>query len=113
MNINTINNIMDEYEKILDECDKNDLNTDYLFSMINKIASNYKNIDSILNVTYQNGVISQGICLITDWEPGALVFQSEDGKLLRIRVILEDEYNKFMLDNQEVLYPNIPELPEE
>lgn len=103
---------MDEYEKILDKCTEKEINPSYLFSVINKIASNYKGIDTILNATYQNGALIQGICVVTDWEPGALIFQTEGGKLPHVRVLLEDEYTKFMIDNQEVFYPNIPEIPE-
>ena len=105
--------IMEECGRLFDTLPDERFNTwDFLFE-VHKIVSKYKGLDCLMNVSFGNGNITKALCVITDWKPGAIAFQSDDGKIPKIRVICPEEYKEFMTEAITILDPDYPEFPEE
>ena len=105
--------IIDECEKLYDVLTDEKLTTWNFLNEVNNIISKYKGIDCLINFNFANGNIVQCICIITDWTPGALVFQSEDGNIPVMRVVYPEEYVDFMNKVQHIFNSDYPEIPKE
>ena len=51
------------------------------------------------------------MCIITDWQPGALVFQSYNVDIPMMRLVYSDEYTKFMNEVGPIFNTDYPEIP--
>ena len=78
---------------------------------VNNIVSQYKGIDCLMHLNFANGGVTQCMCIITDWQPGAIAFQSDDGELPRMRIIYPEEYISFMKEMMPILDAKYPEFP--
>lgn len=105
--------IMDECKNLIDTLSDEELTTWNFLVEVNNIVSKYKGVDCLMNVNFANGNVTQCICVITDWEPGAIVFQSDDGELPLMRAVFPEDYIDFMKDMEPIFDIKYPELPEE
>ena len=113
MNPNIVLKIMDECGNLFDTLPDDRLTTWNFFIEVNNIVSKHKGVDCLMHINFLNGSIVQGMCVITDWKPGALVFQSDEGELPVARVIHPDEYESFMKEILKFIDANYPALPTE
>ena len=113
MTVKTVNKLIDEYERILDELSIEHLTVWNIFTRINSIASNYENVDCFIHINFANGSATQGMCILTDWEPVALALQSDDGDVPKLRIICPEEFVSFMEEMDSILEVEYPVFPEE
>ena len=113
MEIKKIKKIIDECGELFDELSDEELTTWNFISEVNNIVSKHKNLDCLTNFNFANGNIIQCMCIITDWKPGALVFQSDDGDLPTMRVVYPEEYGEFMKKMESVFNAEYPKIPED
>lgn len=109
----TVMKIVDECEDLLDRLSDEELTTWNLLVNINSIVSKYKGIDCLMHLNFANGNVTQCMCVITDWEPGAIAFQSDDGEFPRMRLIYPEEYIDFMKEMEPIFDIKYPTFPEE
>jgi cell division protease FtsH len=108
-----IKKIIDECDKLFDELSDEELTTwNYLIG-VNNIIYHYKGMDCLMHFNFANGNITQCICVITDWKPGALVFQSDDGNLPKMRIVFPEEYIEFMKSMEPIFDVDYPDFPED
>lgn len=69
-----------------------------IFNKINTISTAYQNVFTRININYINGTAIQGICLVSDWKPGAIVFVSKEGERPYCKIIEPHEFFGFMDD---------------
>ena len=83
---------------------KREITTKEMFGRVTRIAAKYKDVDSVMNVSWKNGKIEKGICIITDWKNFAIVWQSNDGEIPTMeRVVTAEEYEDFMKEVKPIL----------
>ncbi len=107
----TVIKIMDECGNLFDTLPDKELTTWNFLVGINNIVSNYKEIDCLIHSNFANGIITQCICVITDWKPGAIAFQSDEGELPKMRVVYPEDYIDFMKDMEPIFEVKYPEFP--
>lgn len=107
-------------EKLINECaalydsiPMEELNVWNYFVSVNNIVSDYEGLECLMNLNFSNGGITNGICVITDWEPGALVFQSDDGSIPKMRVVFPEEYEDFMGALEPIFTAEYPSISED
>ncbi len=81
------------------------------FVNVNNIVGRYDGVDCLININIENGNMTKGICVITDWKPGALAFQSDEGELPKMRVVYPEEYMEFMMSLEPILDAKYPAIP--
>ena len=113
MNQKTALKIMDECGELFDSLSNEELTTWNFLVCVNNIVSKYKGIDCLMHVNFANGSVTQCMCVITDWDPGAIAFQSDDGNLPEMRLIFPEEYVSFMKEMEPIFNTKYPEIPEE
>lgn len=79
----------------------------------NAIISKHKGVDCLMHVNFVNGNVMQCMCIATDWEPGAIVFQSDDGEVPMARIVYPEEYEDFMNEIKPIITADYPKMPEE
>jgi len=104
---------MNECEKLYDILSDDEFTTWNFLNEVNKIVSKYNGLDCLMNFNFVNGNIVQCICIITDWIPGALVFQSDDGDIPLMRIVFPEEYADFMGKVQHLFDFDYPKIPKE
>lgn len=113
MEAKKITKLVAECEVLFDTLSDEELTTWNFLREINNIVTKYKGIDCLTNFNYVNGNITQCMCIITDWQPGALVFQSNDGDIPIMRVVYPEEYIEFMEKMESLFNFEYPEIPKE
>ena len=113
MEVKKIIKIISECEKLYDILTDEELTTWNFLNEVNNIISKYKGIDCLINFNFANGTIVQCMCIITDWQPGALVFQSDDGNIPIMRLVYPEEYEEFMNQVQPIFNSEYPKIPDE
>lgn len=111
MEVKRLKKIIDECGKLFDTLTDEELTTWNFLNEVNNIVSKYEGIDCLINYNYANGSIIQCMCIITDWNPGALVFQSNDGDIPVMRVVFPEEYVEFMSKVEHIFNSDYPEIP--
>lgn len=105
--------IMDECGNLFDTLPDEELTTWNFLIGVNNIVSHYKDIDCLMHLNFINGNVTQCMCVITDWKPGAIALQSDDGDLPKIRVIFPEDYIDFMKKMESIFDAKYPEFPAE
>ena len=105
--------IMDECGDLFDTLSDEELTTWNYLIAVNNIVSRYKGVHCLMHLNFANGNITQCMCVITDWEPGAIALQSDDGDLPKIRVVFPEEYSDFMKDMEPIFDAKYPKFSEE
>lgn len=113
MELRKIEKLMNEWDKLIDTMNDEEFNTWNVFMAINHVASELQGLDCLMNMTFSNCVITQGICVITDWKPGAVVFQSDNGDIPKMRIVFPEEYVEFMKKVEPLFDVEYPEFPKE
>ena len=111
-----ISELIDECGRLLETIPTEQLSVWSMFANVNSIASQYDNVDCLIHVNFTNGRANQGICILTDWKPGALALQSDDGDIPKLRLIYPEEYVEFMEKMErifDVQYPTFPDSQNE
>lgn len=108
-----VEKLIDEYSELFELLPVQQMTSWTLFAKMNEIASRYENVDCLMHVNFANGAVTQGMCVFTDWKPGALALQSDDGKLPKLRIIAPDVYASFMGKMEHILEAQYPEFPKE
>ena len=108
-----INKIIDECEQLLDTIPIQKLTVWNFFRKVNDIVGLHKGIECLINVTIYNGNIVKALCVITDWKPGALVFQSDEGEPPKMRLVYPEEYVAFMEKVMPIFDTTYPPIPED
>ena len=103
--------IMDECGNLFDTLSDNEFTTWNFLREVNNIVSHYKGVDCLMHLNFANGGITQCMCIITDWQPGAIAFQSDDGEIPKMRVIFPEDYADFMSKMAPILDAEYPEFP--
>ena len=62
----------------------------------NDVVSKYKGVETLMHMNFVNGSMVRAMCVMTDWKPGLLVLQSEDGALPYLRAVDPEETAEFM-----------------
>ena len=83
--------LIEEFEKLYDIPAEKFTTWNFLVS-VNEIVGRHENLDCLIHTNFINGNITQALCVITDWEPGAIVFQAEDGEIPKLRIVFPEEY---------------------
>ena len=111
----TAEKIINSYAKEFDKLSNDELDLLSCFSLINKIAAKYEkeDVQTVMNITYSNGHPVCGICFVTDFHPGALLFQSDDDFAPKLRVVYPEETEEFMEQYGIFITGEYPELPED
>ena len=104
--------LMDECENLFDTLPDAELTTWNYLVKVNNIVSHYKGIDCLMHLNFANGNVTQCMCVITDWEPGAIAFQSDNGELPKLRLVLPEEYIDFMKEMEPIFDVKYPKLSE-
>ena len=105
--------IVDECENIFKTLSSEEFTTWNFLAEVNNIVSHHKGVDCLMHLNFANGNITQCICVITDWKPGAIAFQSDDGELPKMRLIFPEDYFAFMKDMEPIFDTKYPSFPEE
>ncbi len=105
--------LIDECERLFNEIPAEKLSVWTIFANINSIASQYDSIDCLIHINFANGQATQGMCILTDWKPGAVALQSDQGELPKPRIIFPEEYVDFMNEMENILEVKYPGFPEE
>ena len=105
--------IMEECGELYDTLPDDASATWTFFIKVNEIVSKYKGVDCLMHVNFANGGVTQGMCVITDWKPGALAFQSDDGVLPKIQLIFPEDYVSFMEEIEPIFEVQYPEFPKD
>ncbi len=105
--------LLDECERLLDDIPAEKLSVWTLFANVNSIVARYETVECLIHINFVNGTATQGMCILTDWEPGALALQSDEGEIPRIRLIFPEEYVDFMKEMSKILDVKYPTFPEE
>ncbi|MBE6160321.1 MAG: hypothetical protein E7157_04675 [Lactobacillales bacterium] len=113
MEIKKITEIINECDLLFDTLSNEELTTWNFLKEVNNIVSKYKGIDCLTNFNFANGNIIQCMCIITDWQPGALVFQSDNGDIPMMRLVYPEEYVEFMNKIQPIFDSDYPDIPED
>ena len=113
MNAKTLEKIINECSNLYDTLPPEQLSTWNVFVSANNIAAKYDNVECMMNLTFGNGDVTQGICVITDWEPGALLLQSDDGSIPKLRVVFPEEFAEIMLMLEPIFTAEYPPVPKE
>lgn len=100
-------------ENLFDTLPDEQLSPWNFFVEVNNIVSQQDGIDCLININFANGGVTQGICVLTDWEPGAVVLQSDDGSMPKLRVVFPEEYVSFMEYMRPIFEAQYPEFPKE
>ena len=108
-----VKKIMDDCENLFETLSYEELNTWNFLIEVNNIVSNYKGIDCLMHLNFANGSVTQCMCVITDWKPGAIAFQSDDGELPKMRLIFPEEYITFMTEMEPIFDTKYPVFPNE
>ena len=109
----TAKKIMDDCGNLFETLSYEELDTWNFLIEVNKIVSNYKGVDCLMHLNFANGNITQCMCVITDWKPGAIAFQSDDGELPKMRLIFPEEYVVFMKEMEPIFDTKYPAFPNE
>lgn len=113
MEVKKITKLIDECGALFDTLSDEELTTWNFIKEVNDIVAKYKGIDCLTNFNFANGNIIQCMCIITDWQPGALVFQSDDGNIPIMRLVYPEEYEEFMNQVQPIFNSEYPKIPDE
>jgi len=113
MEVKKIKKIMNECGELFDILSDEELTTWNFLKEVNEIVSKYKEIDCLTNFNFANGNIIQCMCIITDWKPGALVLQSDNGDIPMIRLVYPEEYVEFMSKVEHIFNADYPEMPDD
>ena len=105
--------LMDECGNLFDTLSDEEFTTWNFLREVNNIVSQHKNIDCLMHVNFANGGITQCMCVITDWQPGAIAFQSDDGDIPKMRLIFPEDYVAFMKEMMPIFEAKYPEFPKD
>lgn len=105
--------LIDECERLFDEIPAEKLTVWTLFANINSIASQYDEVECLIHINFANGTATQGMCILTDWKPGALALQSDNGEIPKLRLVYPEEYLDFMKEMGSIMDVKYPDFPEE
>lgn len=105
--------IMKTCGNLFDTLSDQELNTWNFLIEVNNIVSHYSGIDCLMHLNFANGNVTQCMCVITDWKPGAIAFQSDDGELPKMRLIFPEEYITFMKEMEPIFDAKYPIFPTE
>lgn len=108
-----VKKIMDECEALFDTIPNEQFTTWNFLVNVNRVVSEHEGIDCLMNVTFDNGGVGKALCVITDWNPGALAFQSDDGELPKMRVVFPEEYAAFMEEVEPIFEAQYPAFPKD
>lgn len=108
-----VRELIDECDRLLENIPVEQLSVWSIFANINSIASQYDNVDCLIHVNFANGSVTQGMCILTDWKPGALALQSDDGGLPKLRLVLPEEYAEFMAQMESIFDVQYPVFPKD
>ena len=113
MELNLIRDIIEECKSMRDMLPDSQNTLLDFFIGVDEIVSEYANegVDCLMNINFKNGTVTQGLCLITDWEPGALAFQSDEGGPPEMRVIFPQDYESFMESVAPIFAAEYPKFP--
>ena len=111
MEVKKITKIMDECGSLFDTLSDEELTTWNFINEVNNIVSKYEGIDCLTNFNFANGKIIHCMCIITDWQPGALAFQSDNGDIPMMRLVYPEEYAEFMSKVEPIFNTDYPEIP--
>jgi hypothetical protein len=104
--------IIDECGNLFDTLPSEELTTWNYLIEVNNIVSHYKGVDCLMHLNFANGNVTQCMCVITDWEPGAIALQSDDGDLPKMRVVYPEEYIDFMKEMEPIFDAKYPKFPD-
>ena len=65
-----------------------------------------------MNIVYKNGKPYSGICFVTDFKPGGILFQSQKDLPPKVKLIFPDETEEFIKRYEVYLAPIYPEIEE-
>ena len=105
--------IMEECDNVLDALPDEEFTTWNFLVQLNSIVSKYKGVDCLMHLNFANGNVTQCMCVVTDWKPGAIAFQSDDGEMPRVRVVYPEEYVDFMNEVEPIFDTEYPPFPED
>mgnify|MGYP003302277776 CR=1 FL=1 len=113
MDAKLVHKIIDECKDMRDAFSDGQLTTWDFFVNVNEIVSEYadEGVECLMNVNFANGSVIQGLCVITDWQPGALAFQSDEGEAPHLQVIFPQDYEAFMESIKPFLFTEYPKFP--
>ena len=111
----TVIKIYEEYGKRFDELPDDRLDMLSCFNLINTIVSKYhkEEVNTLMNITYNNGNPVSGICFVTDFHPGGLLFQSTDNFAPKLRIIYPEEMNEFLDEYGNYIMAEYPEISDD
>ena len=102
----TVLEIVELYNQCIDELD-DDIGVGESFKLINEIVSEFKEegVYSVMSIVYKNENPHCGICFVTDFRPGDILFQSQKNLPPKIKLIFPDETEDFLKRYQPYLMP--------
>lgn len=111
MKYETADKVINSMLAMLDKMSESEMNAWTMFVKANSVVSTFEELECLMNINFVNGSVSQGICVITDWTPGLIVLQSNDGELPKMYVVSPEETAKFMTEIEPLLEPKYPRIP--
>lgn len=104
--------LIDTISEMLNTIQASELNTWSLFVKTNSIVSTFDDLDCLMSINFANGLVCQGLCVITDGAPGLVVLKSDEGELPKVYTVSPEDTSKFMKSVEYILEPKYPELSE-
>lgn len=121
MKYDTVIKIIDMMNKEVDKMtDKQILDLEYQFSKLKNIASKFEheNVFCYINLYYVNGQAKNGICLITDKEPGGITYYTPQNSPERIslpvfQLVYPEDWDEWLKNYGTLFDPEFPPYTEE